>query len=252
MTGRPHALEKRIVTPRVRWLAAIVGAGWGATLGAALLLPTACVSKADDADGGAAACEELLVQTPCFDCLESSCCDETRACLDDRDGCAACVGGDAEACGGDVTSQLLACAVGECLDRCGPNAPVPQCDAPAKAASGGSCAPEGEGVACNPLTNASCDEAAGEVCDFDTGGFRCFPGPNERALCEACGGDDGFCGPGLSCYRSIAIEDAGVVITGSCARTCCDDGDCEGGSCGAVLEAGGASVGVCLVKGGSK
>lgn len=217
----------------------------------------ACGSDSEESSGEPATCEDLLVATPCFDCLETSCCEEVRSCIDDApDGtCSACVQGTAEtdAClESETTVALFLCAVGKCDAACGETAPAPKCDAPAEPPSGGSCAAAGEGVACNPLTNAECDGGGGEVCDYDTTGFRCFPGPNELDVCEPCGGEAGFCGPGLSCFRNVLISPTGVELTGVCARACCDDEDCGGGTCAAKVTAGAAKVGVCLEAGATE
>lgn len=226
----------------------LLAAGW-------VTLSFGCIADPDGDEGeGEAVCADLLVQEACFDCLESACCAEVRGCIADTaaGGCAACIQGDGDACAtGETAESLVSCLLSECSVACAGGAPGPQCDAPAQRSSGGACAPIGEGVACNPLTNAECEGDAGEVCDFDTGGFRCFPGPNEQSVCEPCGGDAGFCGPGLTCFQSVTAGLDGLVIAGSCARTCCDDSDCGAGVCASIVRAGEARVGVCLEDGGS-
>jgi len=215
----------------------------------AVVQAAGCTSSEGDA-GDPVACGDLLVQELCFDCLETACCDEVRACIDDssQGGCAACIRGDGASCAASpVAIALFGCIQKDCPDACGEGAPGPQCDAPAKPASGGACAPTGDGVACNPLTNAECQ--SDEVCDFDTGGFRCFPGPNDEEVCQPCGVAAGFCGEGMSCFKSVTIGVQGVAIAGACARTCCDDGDCGSGVCSSYIEVGDARVGVCLEKG---
>jgi hypothetical protein len=104
----------------------------------------------------------------------------------------------------------------------------------------------GGDVDCNPITNEGCDGSAGEACDYNAGAYACYPKPNDLGLCDACGGEDGFCGPGLTCYQRITIGTDGLTVTGKCARSCCDDGDCGGGTCGSKATVGGTSVGVCL------
>jgi hypothetical protein len=218
-------------------IVAAILASWGAG---------GCVTQ-ESAAAGEPACEDLLVQELCFDCLEASCCEEVRACLDDSSdgGCVACVQGDADAClSAKPALALYGCLLQGCNDACSEGAPGPVCDLPAEAPSGGACAPSGEAVACNPVTNEGCDE--GEACDFDAAGFRCFPGPNDVSGCEPCGPEVGFCRAGFSCLPSVTLGTAGVEVRGACARQCCDDGDCGAGVCGAYVEAGGAKVGVCI------
>lgn len=239
---------------RVRPLSILGAVSWvGAVLGASVLGAGGCVATETEVPEERS-CEDLLVPQPCFDCLEGACCEQLRACFEDtaEGGCTSCLAGDAEACtSSQVALALYGCLLAEgCNAACGEEAPGPACGATAQAASEGSCAPEGEGVACNPITNASCDGAEGEACDYDAGRFRCFPGPNDRGLCEPCGGDAGFCGAGLSCYSNVKIGAEGLVIEPSCARSCCDDADCGGGVCTGAVEAGGARVGVCLEPGG--
>lgn len=218
----------------------------------AAILGLACEEEEETAAGGEAACADLLIQAPCLDCLEASCCEEVRDCMADATdgGCAACIAGDADACtGSEIAVQLYACLVGSCEGTCGEGAPGPACDAPADRPSGGACvAIEGD-AACNPVTNEGCDGAAGEACDYDSKRFHCFAPPNERALCEPCGGAEGNCGAGLSCFQQVTIGTGGVTVQGTCARTCCDDGDCGGGTCSARVTAEGSTVGVCIERG---
>lgn len=199
--------------------------------------------------GDAPACEDLLIQEPCLDCLETSCCEQVQACIADQEegGCAACIQGDAEACtASPIAIDLYSCLLGSCAEVCSEDAPGAACDAPADPPSGGSCVTVEGAAECNPVTNAECDDAAGEACDYEAGQLRCFPGPNDRALCEACGAGVGNCGPGLSCFQQVTIGAGGVAVRGTCARTCCDDGDCGDGVCGAQVSAEGQTVGVCL------
>jgi hypothetical protein len=107
------------------------------------------------------------------------------------------------------------------------------CDAPASPPSKGACFPIGPDTGtCNPVTNEGCKE--GETCDGGPKGFECYPPPNDSKICESCNNQGGpFCGAGLAC------------VSGKCAKYCCDDTDCGGGSCN---KEEGAPLGVCGVK----
>ncbi len=226
----------------------------GALLTWGLATSGGCIAEEDTPAEEERACEDLLVPQPCFDCLEGACCEALRACFDEtgEGSCTLCLTGDAEACQASQPAlALFGCLLQGCSDTCGEDAPSPSCEALEAAPSEGACAPAGERVTCNPITNAECDGDAGEACDFDAGRFRCFPGENDRELCEPCGAEAGFCAPGLSCYPNVKIGTEGIVIEKSCARACCDDGDCGGGTCAGAVRAGDASVGVCLEKGGT-
>ena len=220
-----------------------VAIGWA--LGAA-----GCIADSSTTEpGGEAACDDLLVQERCFDCLETSCCEEVRTCIDDREdgGCAACIGGDADACTkAKAALALYVCLVQGCQVECGPDAPGPQCDAPAKPSSKGSCVKLDDAATCNPVTNEGCDAEAGEVCDYDKGRYLCYPAPNDQKVCEACGPDAGFCGAGMTCFQSVSIGAEGLVVSGACGRACCDDGDCGAGTCQQKVDVSGGSVGVCI------
>jgi len=71
---------------------------------AGVLLGGGCENE--ETGGGPTACEDLLVQEPCLDCLETSCCEQVQACFADQEegGCAACIQGDAEACTGSAAA----------------------------------------------------------------------------------------------------------------------------------------------------
>jgi hypothetical protein len=110
-------------------------------------------------------------------------------------------------------------------------APAPDCKAPKESPTKGACF---TGKGCNPVTNDTCNTAAGEACDLSNGGtFECFPAPNDVALCGACDNANGpFCLAGSAC------------LGGKCAKYCCDDTDCsEGATCGAK---GSDGVGFCI------
>ncbi len=81
--------------------------------------------------------------------------------------------------------------------------------------SGGTCG-EKQTFKCNPVTNGGCK--AHEACDVDgANNFRCWPESNDKALCEACSEDIGYCQAGYTCR-------------GVCARFCCNDADCGPGN----------------------
>lgn len=231
-------------------LTAVVGvAAW-------LVLGAACTGEATTSSYAAseAACEDLLVQERCFDCLEATCCEELRACIIDAegDGCSDCLAGDGDVCASSPTAvKLYACVLGGCDAECGEDAPGPVCDLTGAARSGGSCVELGDNATCNPLTNEGC-EGEGASCDYDGGRFLCYAPPNEQALCEACGGDDGFCAPGSTCFQSVTVSTAGVTIRRSCARACCDDADCGQGVCTSFVEADGSRVGACVQRQGEE
>src|SRR6185437_12474205 len=123
------------------------------------------------------------------------------------------------------------------------------CDAPASAASKGSCVEvvdagtRGDGgIWCNPVTNGAC--ASGKACDVTSAngavnGFDCYPGTGDTAkLCAICDDTNGpFCAEGLSCAA------ASGDISG-CARYCCTDADCGSGRCAKSDSAGNALFGV--------
>ena len=161
-------------------------------------------------------CAQILEPGACAACLESACCAELAAC-DEAPSCLACVLGaqtNPALCDAEPT-HAAALAFTGCL--------AAHCDA--------LCTP----AQCNPITNAGCDAAAGEACDLASAGFRCFPPPNEQALCAPCDANVGpFCAPGMHCLKD-----------GACARYCCDDADCGAGLCDRAL-LGHPLVGVCL------
>lgn len=86
------------------------------------------------------------------------------------------------------------------------------------------CAPEGTGYVCNPVTNAGCDSAAGEACEYGIEEyFTCYPAPNDVAEGGACDWEAGpWCEATLTCDPISPDSTAGV-----CRRHCCSDTDCE-------------------------
>ena len=189
-------------------------------------------------------CEGLLdglVADACAGCLEASCCDEVAACHGNDICWVGCfTEHDPETCHSEPDGHALFHALGSCSSQncdaeCAAPSVTPACDAPAISPSGGACVVLGGDIACNPVTNEGCDAAAGEACDLSQGGgFTCYPPPpaNDKALCEACGAQVGWCQPGHVCV-------------GTCARFCCDDADCGAGVCDMTVTQG-ALVGACV------
>lgn len=92
---------------------------------------------------------------------------------------------------------------------------------------------------CDPLSSAPCAE--GETCDHFAafGGFKCFDNPEPAGAGEFCDNETVVCGPGLYC------ETFELMV---CQHYCCDDSDCETGSCYGADEFfldGQATVGAC-------
>jgi hypothetical protein len=77
--------------------------------------------------------------------------------------------------------------------------------------------------ACNPVTNAPCNTAAGLACDYDDVAkvFKCSGPPPAKTgtLCGNCDVVD--CAPGLTCV----YVDAALTVT-RCTPFCCVDADC--------------------------
>ena len=119
--------------------------------------------------------------------------------------------------------------------------PTPACDAPKIAPSQGACF---SGGACNPVTGEPCGNLACDhwIANGEDVGYQCVnagwatqpdPGP-APVLCEACDATKP-----MRCANTL-----GCLTSGRCARYCCDDDDCGGGSCDKDGVLGG--VGVCL------
>jgi hypothetical protein len=171
----------------------------------------------------------------CSTCGQAECPDEVAACLG-ATGCLQCLQGDDASCNAENEDEVTAlgqCLMTKCADECSGGGGV-DCDAPAVAATGGSCITIGGSNACNPVTNEGCDSSAGEACDANQGGgYECFPAPNTQALCEECSDAVGYCQGGMICI-------------GECARVCCDDTDCSAaGTCDKSVGLPGG-VGVCV------
>lgn len=176
------------------------------------------------------------------------------ACSDDGDGTSGAGGSTSDGgagAGGDAAGGQSAGGQSAGGNGQGGDLTDPACGAPLTAPSAGACALTG-GVlppqfACNPVTNEGCN--ANEACDISgMTGFACYT-DNTANLCQPCDQQDPsgpFCTEGTTCFRPD-----GTMSLGSCARYCCDDGDCGGGTC--VKTAAGSAwfvqapdIGVCL------
>jgi hypothetical protein len=101
------------------------------------------------------------------------------------------------------------------------------------------CGKQAEISVCDPLTAEPCP--SGATCDFSEmmGGFKCFDDEEPAAAGEFCDNETKFCGAGLYCESSVLMV---------CQHYCCDDSDCEFGSCWGsdqFFQDGEATVGAC-------
>jgi hypothetical protein len=141
-----------------------------------------------------------------------------------------------------AANALLACAQSACATPCSAGGTVvdPTCTPPTTPPSGGSCVTiDGTTNKCNPVTNAGCNAAAGEACDFGGGGFKCYAPPpaNSAALCATCDVTNGpACQPTGTCVKTASGT--------GCARFCCTDVDCAPGKCDTSVT--GHSAGICV------
>lgn len=170
--------------------------------------------------GGSTNCTGGPFQVGCEACVEGSCCAQAAACYDDA-GCASCASEsppDAGACTADSDAgwgALLACVRTNCASECFPASQ------------------------CNPVTNDGCIPPS--ACDLDQDGvYICFTPATSSALCGECSNANG-----PPCDATLHCLETGV--SGVCARYCCDDGDCAGGTCDMTLVPGG--VGLCRTGG---
>lgn len=186
---------------------------------------------------------ELGFTQECNECLLNSCCSEISTCYDNGDCwntclidpndsvCTAGAGAAATAFEG-----LAGCYSDNCAGLCDGPPPInitPSCDALPANLSNGSCITLGDAVECNPVTNEGCP-ADGSVCDFSSGGFTCYPPPNDAGLCQACDNTNNiFCGAGLTCANN------------QCVHFCCADSDCGTGGCDFSFS-NGAGYGLCV------
>jgi hypothetical protein len=119
--------------------------------------------------------------------------------------------------------------------HCAMGMPTPSCD-PGKTPSwdalyncaGAKCNLECSVLSmCNPVTNEPCDTSMGQPCDLAAGFFdpiyTCLK-PSSTPLCGTCDDTNG-CAPTLHCLTDMMGKN------GRCARYCCSDGDCGGGTC---------------------
>jgi hypothetical protein len=193
--------------------------------------------------GGSAACMGVftgIVGQACDDCLVASCCQQVATC-DTSGNCVECSTDDSVTCnaaGQPASDAVLMCAHTSCQVECfDPLPPTPACDAPLMSPSMGACVQVGSpGFACNPVTNAGC--AAGAACDVSQNGFICYAPPNTETLCDPCGAIDGYCQGGMTCVGDGSAD--------TCAKYCCNNGDCGTGTCDLTYFGAGAPLGICV------
>lgn len=193
--------------------------------------------------GGAGSCVGVFPAGACATCGEASCCTQGAAC-DATAGCLGCLYSSDPSCTAankPAVDALLACMHASCEAACFPP-PSPKtdvtCAVPAPSPSLGACISVGGAIECNPITNAPCDTAGGEACDFKGNGYHCYAGPNDKNLCEACGPSNAgsHCKGGSTCLPGP---------DGNCGKLCCDSGDCGKGKCDKSAMLSG-NVGYCL------
>ena len=216
------------------------GGGTGSTAsGSTTTTPTgSTTSGSTTTTTGRNKCAEVLGTSACETCLEANCCTAladcaaTPHCLEYFLGSTPDLALYNRLAVKPRADALLSCTNQKCMPACGPKL-------------------------CNPVTNEGCDSEAidgPESCDTPedlpglipavsnaTGAkFVCWPAPNDQWQCGGCDNRVGpYCEPGLACLPDH-----------SCAKYCCDDGDCGlDGLCDKALmasEFGGANVGVCV------
>jgi hypothetical protein len=187
--------------------------------------------------------------------VAQNCCDAAEVCLGLGDDCAVCDDDPyGEACLANVDSLAFRkCRLNQCADACQIADAKVDVDAPAETLD---TACGDEGFACNPVKVEKCSGADANSCDPDQAigvcdegegvepgerGFVCYCPPQKRTLGQSCGAADGFCLEGLDCYN----------WTDTCAKYCCDDGDCSADArCAKEPGAlwGKGKVGVCLLR----
>ncbi len=188
-------------------------------------------------------CDTSGIDPTCGACLDGACCPELGACQADPE-CLDCISNsnaDPNVCGANALYGAIdACVQASCSAECIGGGPgTPACDAPAVSPSAGACfgaLDPANGKPCNPVTNEGCDAAAGEACDVNQNqdGFECYTASNTEALCDPCGNaaNGNYCQGGMLCFDT-------------CAKYCCDDGDCGTGTCDKTLLPD-PNVGICL------
>jgi hypothetical protein len=104
------------------------------------------------------------------------------------------------------------------------------------------CGPAGEKFSCNPLTNAGCHPADGEVCDDDDKeGFACDPDSDNVQEGGECNDKDGpSCAAGMTCDNPSDSEPRGI-----CRKFCCTKGDCPARTKCVALDREFGTLGVC-------
>ncbi len=153
---------------------AATGTGGAAPIDCTTVFPAGIATPAarPTAAPRASACNDA---PGCVDCLpDASLCDDTN--VDAHDALIACLQASCEM---------------ECFPRRRPRTRPASCRPPAL--GGRVRLASRPTITCNPVTNAPCNTAAGEACDFDGAGYQCYPAPNDKKLCEPCGSADGFC-----------------------------------------------------------
>jgi hypothetical protein len=190
------------------------------------------------ATGPAPACSGTLFGD-CGVCVEASCCSQILDCLE-KPNCMPCLN-DPAACpiddpeAGILADDLDLCARALCPDPCfgGVNENVPECGV--SPSGNGACVTidEGQGIACNPITNEGCFNTT--ACDVTPkGGLGCEDRPFWGNVCDPCGAT-GWCGAGATC------------VNGFCALACCDDTECGPGYCDTkILTGSPMPFGVCM------
>jgi hypothetical protein len=196
----------------------------------------------------------------CADCEgETACADYCISCLAAityvTDTSALCTRGNPSSAA--IYQDLEGCACGGCIAECGgsfcqglfPSQACIDCMDMSCMAEQQACAADVPTfIQCNPVTAEPCN--LNERCDLvyvaDTPiGFQCIIADNNSATCESCTyvfGSDTYCEAGNTCVDASGQVAAG----GTCARYCCNDGDCGTGSCVPGLLPAVPELGVCL------
>lgn len=178
-------------------------------------------------------CSEVIFPGDCDACLQTSCCPEMAACIAQGSCVGLCMGNvlpspaqctELDGALKDTFVASTQCLKSKCADKC----TIPD--------------------TCNPVTHNGCT-TVGSSCDLAyPGNFSCYsPQGTPAKICEKCNFHTlPFCDSGLRCHPE----------TNTCARYCCNDGDCGTGRCeldpmlafGAELSSAGDKVGICVNK----
>lgn len=234
----PLALAACVVTPSDP-----TGTGGSTSTTSTTATSTTTTSTGGAGGTGGGSCVGIFPGATCAACGEASCCAEGAAC-DATAGCVSCVYSSDPACtdaNKPAAQALVECLHKSCETACfSPAPPVVDvtCTVPAPGPLAGSCVTVGGPIECNPVTSAFCDTAKGESCDFDGKGYKCYPGPNDKNLCDTCGtmSGAGHCKAGSTCLPGPE---------GNCGKFCCSSTECGAGKCdkSAALPGG---VGYCI------